>query len=221
MPTVLHAAGALRHRVYIEDSTGTPLLIRWGSINAKPNQHAEIVMRDFEALSYGHILRYGGTEDYGDLTAEEMENLTAVEYATLLGSDFPSPPRYWRILDIQRHTFKRDWVIIEGIEIAPLIHKVTLQTPTRTTSSKSGETQLTWNDTRDVWASIKPASVKDQTQYAQTQARITHEIVIRYADDITGDMRFTYNGRIFNIVAAPINTEEINFELRCQCSEEA
>lgn len=51
------------------------------------------------------------------------------------------------------------------------------------------------------------------------QSEISHRIVLRYRPGVTSDMRIVFEGRIFEITSAPINTQERNDEILLFCKE--
>lgn len=71
---------------------------------------------------------------------------------------------------------------------------------------------------RTVWANITPVQGREFWESQQTQARITHKIIIRYTKDINRTMVLVYDNRIFDIQFI-INVEEKNRFLEIQALE--
>jgi SPP1 family predicted phage head-tail adaptor len=70
-----------------------------------------------------------------------------------------------------------------------------------------------WTDVKTVWAMIKTVQGREYYQAAAVQAENTVRFVIRYTKGITNDMRIVYEGRVFEIIAPPINDDERNITL--------
>lgn len=67
-----------------------------------------------------------------------------------------------------------------------------------------------WQEVKRAWAAIKTMQGREYFAAAAAQAENTCRFVIRYAPDITTDMRINYKGRIFDISQPPINDDEAN-----------
>jgi SPP1 family predicted phage head-tail adaptor len=71
-----------------------------------------------------------------------------------------------------------------------------------------------WNDIKTVWCAIKtPLGVSFQREIYEgntIHGEITYRFIIRYTEGIHSDMRINYNGRTFEIIAPPVNDEELN-----------
>ena len=129
--------GSLRHILFIEDALGNLIATRWASIDDTPGLPTNITIRYLPVLSFGHRLRLGAIAvDYPDLTALAEGELTAADYAAMV-SEPGLPPIYFRIESIDNEQFRNTYQVIGAIKIPPLIHQVTVQSPTRTASSVS------------------------------------------------------------------------------------
>jgi SPP1 family predicted phage head-tail adaptor len=82
------------------------------------------------------------------------------------------------------------------------IHKVTLQLPTDTKNTTTGEFVPTYTDLCDRWASIEPMTAREIYQAHDVEADVTHRITM-YADSVSRNMstkyRIRYGSRFFNI----------------------
>lgn len=70
------------------------------------------------------------------------------------------------------------------------------------TSDGQGGSTESWVDIPEipeVWAKIRPRSSKERYFSQQTQPITSHEIIIRWRDDLNERMRIVYEGRIFQI----------------------
>ena len=84
------------------------------------------------------------------------------------------------------------------IHAGKLRHRIQLQHTERVDDGGGGsETELVTY--AEPWAWIRPASGKRHVFGDQLQEDITHEIILRYRDDIQGDDAISYDGRQFAI----------------------
>jgi SPP1 family predicted phage head-tail adaptor len=91
-------------------------------------------------------------------------------------------------------------------------HRITFQSFIETTNENGFPVQ-DWTDVKTVWAMIKTVSGREYYQAASVQAENTVRFIIRYTKGITNDMRIVYDGRVFEIIAPPINDDERNITL--------
>lgn len=95
---------------------------------------------------------------------------------------------------------------ITPIRIGDLRHRITLQTLALTSDGQGGQTEA-WADLATVWAYVKPISANERLYAQKLEPLITHRVTIRYRTDVTSEMRFTYEGRKFQI-KAPYSLDE-------------
>lgn len=86
-------------------------------------------------------------------------------------------------------------------------------------SDGAGGSSLTWVKVADVWAKIKPVSSTENFTNHQTANRLTHQITIRYRDDVLPEMRLTKNERVFEILDV-MNHQERRRWLFLDCREQ-
>lgn len=99
-----------------------------------------------------------------------------------------------------------------------LRHTVTIKRPVATTNSY-GEQTVTWVPVAtDLRVGINPATAKEDVEGRQIEHEITHQVKMRYRDDIGPTMRVYYGDRILEIRSI-INLRERNREMRLQCVE--
>jgi SPP1 family predicted phage head-tail adaptor len=98
-----------------------------------------------------------------------------------------------------------------------LRHLVTLQAPLVTTNDY-GEAITTWQDVATLSAALVPLSAREFFHAQQTQADVTHKVMLRYRPGLTPTMRLVVCGRIFHI-ASVIDREERQVELELLCKE--
>jgi len=124
------------------------------------------------------------------------------------------------------------------MNVGSLVHLVTIQTPGGTVSDGDGGSTQAWITlTPDEWASITPATARDQQRKlaGAITAVATHVIRLHYRDDITIHCRVlhsryghvttdaqgnptTADARVFN-VAGQQNVDEDDTEWLLDCTE--
>jgi SPP1 family predicted phage head-tail adaptor len=82
----------------------------------------------------------------------------------------------------------------------------------------SGGVTKSWATFAQVWAAIDPISGREFLLAKQTNATMSHKVVIRYLDGVVPTMRVSFGGRILNIDSV-INTTELNREMVLVCTE--
>ena len=95
--------------------------------------------------------------------------------------------------------------------------RVKLQRAVRTSDGQGGWSE-TWEDLTAVWAGISPATGYERFQTMQNATPITHNIMIRYYNDLTAADRILYGTRILHIKEI-INLEEANVFLKIKAIE--
>lgn len=95
-------------------------------------------------------------------------------------------------------------------------HRVTIQNVSRVSDGQGGYTE-TWPDGASVFASIEPVKAWERYQAMQTQAPVTHKVVIRYRTDVTAATRLQFGTRVL-WVKEVINPDEDDafLEIRAQ-----
>lgn len=90
-----------------------------------------------------------------------------------------------------------------------LKHKITIQAPS-TTEDELGQQKVSWTDYKTVRCMIKTLQGREYFEAAATQSESNVRFVMRYMSDIDSTMRIIYKGKIYDIVAPPINDDELN-----------
>jgi len=70
------------------------------------------------------------------------------------------------------------------------------------------------------WARVTPLAGREAERAKQVNSETTHEVEIRYSDDITTEMRVKYNDRYLEIIGI-VNKDERNISLVLSCKEAA
>lgn len=107
---------------------------------------------------------------------------------------------------------------MRDLHTGALRHRLVLEAATRVTDGGGGAF-VTWLPVAELWASVTPTNGAETVVADQIAGRVSHEIVIRYRDDIIPAMRFRLGARIFEIIAALDVGERRRFS-RCLCREE-
>lgn len=101
--------------------------------------------------------------------------------------------------------------------VGALRHRVTLQRRA-TAPDGAGGGVLTWHDIARVWGRVKPLRGMERHASEQTQSPVSHEITVRYREDLTTAMRILWGGRTFNIRSA-LNKDERKRYLTIEAEE--
>lgn len=70
-----------------------------------------------------------------------------------------------------------------------------------------------------VYAEVVPLSGREIVAAAALQNVATHHVRIRYLSGLTAQHRMTFDGRYFNIISPPRNTDERNAEMVFEVQE--
>ena len=102
--------------------------------------------------------------------------------------------------------------------IGTLRHRVALQAPVRTGDGGGGAV-VTWSTIAEVWAAIRPQGGSEAVFAEAVSGVVTHDITIRHRAGVVPAMRFSWDGRIFEITAV-LDIDERRRMLRCLCREQ-
>lgn len=83
--------------------------------------------------------------------------------------------------------------------ITVLRHRVQIQTHTPTQDSGTGVITHAWVLFADVFAHVRPASVREFVAAGATASKITAAITIRYLGGVKASMRVIHGSRTYNI----------------------
>ena len=87
---------------------------------------------------------------------------------------------------------------ITQVNIAELRHRITFQELVEVSDGQGGKT-TSWSNVVTVWARIEPVSSRERLFSQQLEYNRSHKVAIRYRNDITNDMQFTFDGRTFQV----------------------
>ncbi|MEQ8825475.1 MAG: phage head closure protein [Filomicrobium sp.] len=105
----------------------------------------------------------------------------------------------------------------DDIKIGNLRQRIAIEEPVRT-SDGGGGAEETWGLVAEVWAQIRPLNGSERAEADGLAGKVTHEIILRYRSGLRPDMRFVYQGRVFDIRAV-LDLEERRRFLRCFVEE--
>lgn len=100
-----------------------------------------------------------------------------------------------------------------------LRNRIELQDQT-VTQNEFNEEIVAWTKVADLWADIRPSSMRERMLNSadQLQATIDHTIVIRWRSDISAKQRIVFGARIFDIEGYADRTGK-RHELQLSCRE--
>ncbi len=99
-----------------------------------------------------------------------------------------------------------------------LRHRVTPQKALETIT-RGKRSAVTWINLPKRWAAINPLSGRELEYARQMVAEATHEVRMRYTNEVTEKMRLEYDGRFFHIQHIA-DKDERRVELRLICVEQ-
>lgn len=109
-------------------------------------------------------------------------------------------------------------MIVSPSPAGDLKHRVTILRRISNATSDLGEPIEVDIDAGTVWARVKPLTARDRLQGAELYQDVSHEVRIRYRDDITSADLLDFRGRKLTIESL-IDIEEQHVELVLLCSE--
>jgi SPP1 family predicted phage head-tail adaptor len=81
-----------------------------------------------------------------------------------------------------------------------LRHRIVIEAASGTPDEGGGETRI-WSTLATVWAHIEPVDGDERGIADHLAGVVTHQVSIRWRDDVSGGMRLAYRGRLFRILA--------------------
>lgn len=100
---------------------------------------------------------------------------------------------------------------------ARLRHRVTIQQPVAAVNGY-GERITTWSTVATVWAAVEPLRGREFFDAEQTQAEISHRVIMRYRTGMESTMRLLHLTRVLHI-GTIIDVDERHRELQLMCRE--
>ena len=103
------------------------------------------------------------------------------------------------------------------IKIGDLRHRIEIQQIART-SDGGGGAVIAWTPLGEVWAAIWPRNASESFDLGRNAGRATHDIWIRFRNDVRPEMRFRFGTRTFDIRGV-IDVEDRGAWLKCVVEE--
>lgn len=100
-----------------------------------------------------------------------------------------------------------------------LSHRIELQAPTESLGGQFNDVQTAWATQATVWAAKEPLSGRELLQAQQVQSEISVRFRIRHRADVTAKWRVLHAGRVYPIVAPPVDVGGQGVELQLLCTE--
>jgi SPP1 family predicted phage head-tail adaptor len=91
-----------------------------------------------------------------------------------------------------------------------LRHRITFQSLIELEDELGQQIGEEWVDVKSVWSMVKTLQGREYFAAAATQAEKTVRFVIRYTTGVDETMRILYKGKPYEIIAPPINDDEVN-----------
>jgi SPP1 family predicted phage head-tail adaptor len=88
-----------------------------------------------------------------------------------------------------------------GAAIGELRTRLTLESPSRADDGGGGAI-VTWETVAEVWAAVRPVGGGEGFALDRVAGRLSHAILIRHRDDVTLEMRFREEQRVYDIRSA-------------------
>ena len=101
--------------------------------------------------------------------------------------------------------------------IGKMRYRVKVENPTNTRDSGGGLAQ-SYTTFSNIYANIKPTNANSTYRQGIVTEKVTHEVTMRYMDNISTNSRVTYGTRNFN-VRGIINVDERDRFLKLLCEE--
>lgn len=87
------------------------------------------------------------------------------------------------------------------VHIGELRERMVLEAPSRE-SDGGGGASVTWDEAAVLWAKLTPRSGAESLAHDRVSGSVSHEIVVRYREDITPARRLRLGPRVFDIRSA-------------------
>jgi SPP1 family predicted phage head-tail adaptor len=99
-----------------------------------------------------------------------------------------------------------------------LRHRVTVESAAGVPDGAGGET-VTWDTVATLWARIEPAAAGEEIVAGHLSGVVTHDVTLRWRDDLAGGMRLAWRGRLFRVLAVHDPDEARRYTV-AKCREE-
>jgi SPP1 family predicted phage head-tail adaptor len=90
----------------------------------------------------------------------------------------------------------------KNVLVSHMRHRITLQQP-QLLPEEGGSFAIVWHDLATVWAGFTPIESRSYTTESVFAEQVVfhgrHQVILRYRNDVTTEMRIAFSGRYFNI----------------------
>jgi len=109
---------------------------------------------------------------------------------------------------------------MSALSIGAMRDRLTLEAASRADDGGGGAT-VTWVTVADLWGSVRPITGDERLRADAVTGQVTHQVWIRFRDDVVPAMRFRTGARILDIVAVldPLSRSGRRDRLQCLCEE--
>lgn len=101
--------------------------------------------------------------------------------------------------------------------IGDLRHRLVLEEPQRVDDGAGGA-DTSWVAVDTIWAGVMTSRGSEGVRSGRVSGSVSHEVTIRYRDDVKPSMRFVLGSQVFDIVAVLYPTDQKRW-LKCLCVE--
>jgi len=104
------------------------------------------------------------------------------------------------------------------MDFSKMRNRITFQKPVQKSVNSMSENIVEYEDWKTVWAYVAPKTGREYDEAQKLRAETTYNVITRYFDGITADMRIMFNGRILKIESV-LNIDERKEQLQIVASE--
>jgi SPP1 family predicted phage head-tail adaptor len=105
----------------------------------------------------------------------------------------------------------------DEFRIGDMRQRIAIERPERSSDGGGGADEI-WQLVAEVWARLRPLSGDERNEADALAGRVSHEVVLRYRDDLGPEQRFRFAARLFDIRAV-LDIDERRRFLRCLVEE--
>lgn len=105
----------------------------------------------------------------------------------------------------------------DDIRIGDLRQRIAIEMPQRTSDGGGGASE-NWVLVAEIWARLHPLTGNERTEADGVAGSVSHELVMRYRNDVSPEHRFRLGARLFDIRAV-LDVDERRRFLRCLIEE--
>lgn len=96
------------------------------------------------------------------------------------------------------------------MDFSKMRHRIVFLKPSKAELNSMSENVPVYEDYKTVWAYVAPKTGREYDEAQKLRAETTYNILTRYFEDITAEMRIRFRGRLFHIESV------LNIDERCE-----